>query len=241
MVLGSPEIRENVARVREAIAASAEKAGRDPAEVHLIAVSKGFPVEAVINACESGLREFGENYAQEFWDKHKSVAERFGDVVNWHFIGKLQKNKVKYVVGMVDLIHSLDSIKVALEIEKRSAKAGVITTSVLLEVNTASIPDRGGIMKEDLGDFLAQISALEHVEVVGLMTMAPLCEHAEDARPYFRALRELRDSLRGRYPRLRELSMGMTDDYTVAIEEGATYVRIGRAVFGPRDRAKGQS
>ncbi len=234
MVLSLDEIRDNIERVREAIAASAEKAGRDPAEVRFIAVTKGFPIEAVLDALLCGLRDFGENYAQEFRDKLLSVSECCGEVVNWHFIGKLQANKVKYVAGRVRLIHSLDSVKVAREIEKRSAKAGVCT-SVLLEVNIAGIPERGGIKEAELGDYLSKISVMKHVEVRGLMTMAPLSKHPEEARPYFRALREMRDRHVERYPRLRELSMGMSDDYIVAIEEGATYVRIGRAIFGPRD------
>ncbi len=224
-------IAYNIEMVRDEIRSAALRVGRDPEEVCLVAVSKGFPVGYIREALRLGIRDIGENYAQELRAKHLELEKDFGGKINWHFIGLLQANKVKYIVGRVKLIHSLESLRVAAEIEKRSKRLGVIT-SVLIEVNLTGAG--GGIREEELGDFLQCLASMEGIAIEGLMGMAPPVENPEEARSYFRRLRELRDRYRLRYPGLKELSMGMSGDYVVAIEEGATYVRIGRAIFGPR-------
>lgn len=222
-------VTERLASVRERIAAAARAAGRDPVEVRLVAVSKTQPPLAIAAAVAAGATEFGENRAQELRDK----APQFGPNVVWHFIGRLQTNKVKYVVPGAALIHSLDRHDLAAEIDRRAARAS-LRQPVLIEVNTSGEASKGGVGPADLEAFAASLAEFANIEPRGLMTMAAPGDPVA-ARAAFRRLRELRDQLRaggtGEWP---ELSMGMSDDFELAIAEGATIVRIGTAIFGSR-------
>lgn len=233
------ELRDNVERVRARIAAAAERAGRDPSEIELVAVTKTVPAHRVRAAWELGLMDFGENRVQEAVEKiplaFPEEAETERPRPRWHMIGHLQRNKVKYVIPLFDLIHSVDSVRLAKEIDKRAGAAGRVMP-VLLEVNVAGEASKFGFGPEAVAGVVPKIARLEHVEIQGLMTVAPLADDPEEARPWFRRLRQLRDELADQFSEIdwRHLSMGMTDDYAVAVEEGATLVRIGRAIFGER-------
>ncbi len=219
--------------VNEKINRAAIKSGRNPDEITVVAVSKKMDTERIIEAANCGVLTLGENYAQEFRDKYPIVANSVSGKISWHFIGQLQKNKVKYVTGKVDLIHSLDSVSVAEEINKRAGALG-INIPVLIEVDTGEEEAKGGVEYDKVEEFLNRISDLRSITVKGLMTMPPYFDDPEMTRPYYKKLRELRDQLIVKHPGLTELSMGMSGDYEVAIEEGATYVRVGTAIFGPR-------
>ena len=220
------DITANLRRVRERIDAACQRAGRSPDEVTVVGISKGFPVGAVVAAYEAGLADMGENRVQEAAAKVAAAAAQ-GARPRWHLVGHLQRNKVKTALGLFDIIHSVDSLRLA-EVISREAGAGA-PVPVLLEVNVAGEESKFGLAPDEVAVVLARARALPNVAVLGLMTVAPLAADAEEVRPVFRELRQLRDSLG-----LRELSMGMTDDFEVAIEEGATLVRIGRAIFGER-------
>jgi len=227
-------IHENLQLVRQRIESAARGCGRDPESVRLVAVSKTVPAERVRQAAEAGVTLLGENYVQEARDKIEALADC---EVSWHFIGHLQSNKAKYAVKLFDLIHSVDSAKLAAEIDKRAAKIGK-KQPILVQVNIAEEETKSGVSVKQSTALLREISALDHIEVRGLMTMPPFFNQPERVRPFFRALRRLRDSIReSELPdvELNELSMGMTGDFEVAIEEGATLVRIGTAIFGERD------
>ncbi|MGH7791104.1 MAG: YggS family pyridoxal phosphate-dependent enzyme [Thermodesulfobacteriota bacterium] len=226
-------IAENLKSIRERIEKAANRAGRNPEEVKLLAVTKEVDAERIIEAARCGVDTFGENYAQELRDKHDVVEKALGKKIKWHFIGRLQRNKVKYVLDKAELIHSLDSLSAAEEINKKADKLG-IKALVLLEVNIGEEEAKGGIRPEQVEGFMAELGRFPHITVEGLMTMPPFFDNAEMARPYFKQLRQLRDKLQVRFPNLRELSMGMTGDFEIAIEEGATIVRIGTGIFGPR-------
>jgi len=217
-------IAANLRCVQERVHAACQRAGRSPDEVTVIGISKGFPVGAVVAAHEAGLSDMGENRVQEATAKIEAAAAQ-GIRPRWHLVGHLQSNKVKTALGLFDIIHSVDSLYLT-EVISRQARAPV---PVLLEVNVAGEESKFGFNPNDVPDALARARALPNVDVQGLMTVAPLAENAEDVRPVFRRLRELGESLG-----LRHLSMGMSDDFEVAVEEGATLVRIGRAIFGPR-------
>jgi hypothetical protein len=219
-------IAANLRRVQERVRAACQRAGRSPDEVTLIGISKGFPVGAVVAAHAAGLSDMGENRVQEAAAKIEAAAAQ-GIRPRWHLVGHLQSNKVKTALGLFDIIHSVDSFHLA-EVISRQAQARA-PVPVLLEVNVAGEESKFGFNPNDVPDALARARALPNVDVQGLMTVAPLAENAEDVRPVFRRLRELGESLG-----LRHLSMGMSDDFEVAVEEGATLVRIGRAIFGPR-------
>jgi PLP dependent protein len=214
------EIAAGLAAVRARIEAAARRAGRDPASVRLVAVSKTKPAGDVRAAMAAGQTLFGENYAQELRDKAREISD-----AEWHFIGPLQRNKVKYVVRTATLLHAIESLDLAQEIDKRAKT----TQDILVEVNVAREPQKHGVMPEALGELLAALGALPHIRVRGLMTMAPFSDDPEASRPHFRALRELAQK-----HGLPELSMGMTQDLEVAVEEGATLVRVGTAIFGER-------
>jgi pyridoxal phosphate enzyme (YggS family) len=220
--------------VRERLAAACERAGRSPDEVTIVGVSKTFPPPLVVEACHAGLSDIGENRVQEAADKIPAV-EALGPRPRWHLVGHLQRNKVKTALGLFDIIHSVDSLRLA---EFISHHAGSLPLRregplpVLLEVNVTGEASKFGLRPEEIGWALEQIARLPGLTVQGLMTVAPLVDDPEEVRPVFRELRRLRDALG-----LRDLSMGMTDDFEVAIEEGATMVRIGRAIFGPREPA----
>jgi pyridoxal phosphate enzyme (YggS family) len=217
-------IAERLATVRDRIAAACERAGRAPAEVTLVGVSKGFPPDAAAETCAAGLLDLGENRVQEAARKVEALAAR-AVRPRWHLIGHLQTNKVRDALRLFAILHSIDSVRLAQEVSKRATTP----VAVLLEVNVAQEATKFGFAPEEVSAALAQIAPLPNLDVRGLMTVAPLSDDPERARPVFRRLRELRDDLG-----LRDLSMGMTDDFEVAIEEGATLVRVGRAIFGPR-------
>jgi pyridoxal phosphate enzyme (YggS family) len=219
-----PDIATNLERVRERLAGAAARAGRRADAVLLIGVSKTVDVERIRAAVAAGVTALGENRVQEAKTK---VAE-LGRPAAWHLIGHLQTNKVKDALELFDVIHSLDRLELAREIERRAAARGQLV-DVLLQVNVAAEPSKGGVGPDAVGETLDAIGKLAHVRVRGLMTIPPEVEHAEDSRPWFRRLRELAER-----HGLRELSMGMSGDFEVAVEEGATMVRVGTAVFGPR-------
>ncbi|MDD5831876.1 MAG: YggS family pyridoxal phosphate-dependent enzyme [Clostridiales bacterium] len=226
-------IRENLEQVRKNIAAACERSGRDPSEVVLLAVSKTKPAEMIREAMSAGQRAFGENYVQELEEKY----EIFGDSADWHMIGHLQRNKVRGVIGKAGLIHSVDSLRLAEQIEKESAKRDTVT-NILIEVNVADEESKWGFTPEETEAAVRHISGYEHVHVCGLMTSAPITEDPESNRVYFRQLKELFDHIgeqKIENTDMRILSMGMTGDYIVAVEEGSTMVRVGTGIFGARN------
>ncbi len=226
-------IRENLNIVEENIQKSCDKAGRDRSEVTLIAVSKTKPVEDLMQAYDAGIRVFGENKVQELCDK----IEKMPDDIHWHMIGHLQKNKVKYIVGKVELIHSVDNEELAKEINKRAEKAGVVQ-DILIEVNIAEEETKFGIAPDKVRDFYVNISKLPYVNVRGLMCIAPNVDVEEKNRQHFINLHKIFVdimNIMGDNSRVDIMSMGMTGDYRVAIEEGATMVRVGTGIFGARN------
>jgi len=219
--------------VRRRIATAAADSGRRPEDVQLVAVTKTVPVERLLTAIELGLTVLGESYVQEARDKFNAL---YAHPLSWHFIGHLQSNKARYVVKIFDLIHSVDSLKLSIEIDKQAGKIGKIQ-NVLVQVNIAEETSKSGVLLEDTARLVTEMSQLPHLEVKGLMTMPPYFNAPEKARPYFKTLRQLGDQLRAmKIPgvAMDELSMGMTGDFEVAIQEGATFVRIGTAIFGER-------
>lgn len=227
-------IPDNLRSVRERVAAACERAGRSPDEVTVVGVSKTFPATLVVEACRAGLTDIGENRVQEAAAKIPAV-EALGSRPRWHLVGHLQTNKVKTALGLFDIIHSVDSVRLAEFISRQAASLPVRQAGplpILLEVNVAGETSKFGLRPEETGRALEQMARLPGLAVQGLMTVAPLVDDPEEVRPVFRELRRLRDALG-----LHHLSMGMTDDFEVAIEEGATMVRIGRAIFGPREPA----
>ncbi|MBC7248461.1 MAG: YggS family pyridoxal phosphate-dependent enzyme [Actinobacteria bacterium] len=221
-------IAENLQAVRERIAAAAMRAGRETDSVRLVAVSKGRSLEAIREAMRAGQKAFGENRAQELREK----ALLLGEDVEWHFVGHLQRNKVNMVVGKAALIHSLDSRRLAAAISARALALGTVQ-DVLVQVNVSGEETKSGVEESGAADLVGEILSLPGLRVRGLMTIAPVWAEGEKSRPFFRALRELRDTLREAYPRadLSLLSMGMTQDFEVAVEEGADLVRVGTAIF----------
>ncbi len=229
-------IQTQLEQVRKNIVTAAQKANRDPKDITLIAVSKTYPSSAIKEAMEAGCVDFGENHVQELCAK----IEEIPNGINWHLIGHLQTNKVKYIIGKTTLIHSLDRMSLAEEIEKQSAKHQVIT-KVLLEVNVANETSKHGFKMEEVMDAVKQISQMKHIQVEGLMTVAPFVENPEENRTIFRKLYGLSVDIQNQKfdnISVNILSMGMSNDYKIAIEEGATMVRIGTAIFGNRDYSK---
>lgn len=229
-------ITDNLSTVRERIAAAASRAGRDPSEIKLITVTKGFSVPRIVEAVEAGADALGENRAAEAAEKYEILGRVVeGRSISWHFLGYLQTNKVKYVIGFADFIHSVDRIRLAEEIDKR-ARALSKRQPVLIEVNISGEPSKAGLEPAEVAGFVERLGRFRNIEAKGLMTMAPFAEDPELARPVFAGLREVLEKTRAAVglSELKELSMGMTDDYEVAIEEGATMVRIGRAIMGSR-------
>jgi hypothetical protein len=225
-------IADNLARVRERIEAAASRVGRDPHSVRLVAVCKTVAPERVREALGEGIQILGENYIQEAQRK----IEALGAEISWHFIGHLQKNKAKYAIRLFDLIHSVDSIALAEELNRAGQKQGKVQ-AILLQVDLSGEETKFGASEGEIFQMAERISGLKGVFVRGLMAMPPFSDDPEDSRPYFQKLRALRDRLaRMRIPGVfaEELSMGMSGDFEVAIEEGATLVRIGTAIFGPR-------
>ena len=208
---------------------AALRVGRRPEEVRLVGATKGVDVDRIAEAVESGLEIVGENYVQEALRKR----EVLGDRVRWHMIGHLQRNKARHAVGLFEMIHSVDSLKLAQELQKRAAKEGR-EVEVLLQVNLSGEETKSGVAPEGVQELAEAISEMPNLRLKGLMTMPPYFEDPDGARPYFQALRRLRDELQRRGLPVEELSMGMSADFEVAIEEGATLVRVGTAIFGQR-------
>jgi len=228
-------ISANIDRVRERIAAACGRAGRRPEDVTLVAVTKTFPPEQVREAVRAGIRDIGENYVQELLPKREALA---GEDVRWHFIGHLQSNKVRSVAGWVTMVHALESLSLARELDARAAGAGRIIDT-LVEVNTTGEDSKYGIAPDQVLPFVRSLEGFGHIRLCGLMTIGPFLPDPEGSRPMFRQLRELREILsRQRQQNLEavHLSMGMTGDFEVAVEEGATLLRIGTALFGSRPR-----
>ena len=227
------DLRANLERVRSTIADAAARGGRSADAVTLVAVSKTKPPELIAEAFALGVGCFGENRVQEAEPKVARVRELLGRDPTWHLVGTLQRNKVKAALELFAILESVDSVRLAEAISRRAAGR---TVPILLEVYLGDDPARPGFRPAELVEEAPAVLALPNLDVRGLMTVAPLGSAGEAARAAFRRLRELREELRARYPdaRLDELSMGMTDDYPLAIEEGATIVRVGRAIFGER-------
>lgn len=226
-------ICENLKEVEAKIEAACKRAGRDRSEVTLIAVSKTKPVEMLEEAYGTGIREFGENKVQEMMDKYEVMPKD----IHWHMIGHLQRNKVKYLMGKAALIHSVDSLRLAEEISAQSVKHEV-TTDILIEVNIAGEETKFGTDREEAIALVEAAAKLPNIHICGLMTIAPFVENAEDNRKYFQQIRQLSVDIKEKNidnVDMRILSMGMTGDYEVAIEEGATMVRVGTGIFGARN------
>ena len=229
-------VTENLKKVEKKIESACTRAGRDRNDVTLIAVSKTKPVEMMREAMQCGIVTFGENKVQEIVEKQTELTEP----LDWHMIGHLQRNKVKYIVDKVCLIHSVDSYRLAEEINIQAKKKN-ITVPILVEVNIAEESSKFGIHAEDAIALVEQIAQLENVRIKGLMTIAPLVENPEDNRQYFRNIRQLSVDIAAKNidnVSMNVLSMGMTGDYMVAIEEGATMVRVGTGIFGERNYNK---
>ena len=225
-------IAQRLNLIRSRIAEAAAKAGRDPLTVRLVAVSKTRPADDVVAACRAGQVIFGENYVQELTAKAAGIQEP----LEWHFIGHLQSNKVRQIVGLVTMIHSVDRLSLAEEIDRQWGKEG-LCCDVLIEVNIAGEESKSGTTAREVSELVRRVSILPHVRIRGLMTMPPFFDDPEGARPYFRELRRLAEEIAAeRIPgvEMTELSMGMSGDFEAAIAEGATIVRVGTAIFGER-------
>ena len=230
-------IIENLYQVEENIRLACEKSKRNREEVTLIAVSKTKPIDMLAKACSAGICNFGENKVQELCDKYEYFSSIGQTQMKWHMIGHLQTNKVKYLIGKTDLIHSVDSYKLACEIEKQAAKKDCIM-NVLIEVNIAEEESKFGLAENEVIDLVKEVAKLPHVRIKGLMTVAPYVVDSEENRPIFRKIKQLSvdiDNQNIDNVSMNILSMGMTGDYSVAIEEGATMVRVGTGIFGERN------
>jgi pyridoxal phosphate enzyme (YggS family) len=226
-------LKQRLEQIEQRIRQAAESSNRDAASVRLVAVSKTIAADIVKEAIEAGVTILGENYVQEAREKFKALVQY---PVSWHFIGHLQSNKAKYAVRLFDLIHSVDSLKLAREIDKQAGKLDKIQ-QILVQVNISAEDSKSGISTEEAPGLIAEIGQLKNLAVKGLMTMPPYFYQPQKVQPFFAALRELRDQIKDQsLPNvsLDELSMGMTGDFEVAIKEGATLVRIGTAIFGER-------
>ncbi|WP_294897791.1 YggS family pyridoxal phosphate-dependent enzyme [uncultured Eubacterium sp.] len=226
-------VTENLKEVEAKIEAACKRAGRDRSEVTLIAVSKTKPVEMLQEVYDTGVREFGENKVQEMMDKYEVMPKD----IHWHMIGHLQRNKVKYLMGKAALIHSVDSLRLAQEISAQSVKHEV-TTDILIEVNITGEASKFGTTREEAIALVEEAAKLPNIHICGLMTIAPYVDDPEDNRKYFQEIRQLSVDIKEKNidnVNMRVLSMGMSGDYEVAIEEGATMVRVGTGIFGARN------
>jgi len=239
MAVSRKRLQENLERVRERIAESARKVGRDPANVRLVAITKSADLDDIKTLIELGVCDLGENRVQQLLTRSGEIAQWAGrrrketPAYRWHMVGHLQRNKVRQVLGVSDIIHSVDSLRLAEEIDRRGQQIGRVI-EVLLQVNCSEEPQKFGVAVGAASHLAEQMCTLDHLRVTGLMTMAPLDPNPENARPTFTRLREIFDDMRTEKiggNDFRHLSMGMTQDYTVAVEEGATMVRIGTAIF----------
>lgn len=248
-------MKDNIALIEQRIQAACERSGRDRSQVTLIAVSKTKPNKMLLEAYDCGMRHYGENKVQELVQKYNDLNSCFSDQVYWHLIGHLQRNKVKYIVDKVALIHSVDSLRLAEQIEEEAAKKNVVC-DILIEVNIANEDTKYGVREEEADALIEEILHLPHVRIRGLMAIAPYVENPEKNRMYFKKLRQLYVDIKSKKADNNDngnfskynitvskqtleqfdiLSMGMTGDFEVAIEEGATMVRVGTGIFGERD------
>ena len=229
-------LKENLKNVQNNIKKACERVGRKPEEVTLVAVSKMKPLSDIEELLETGQLEYGENYVQELCDKYENISKP----VHWHMIGHLQRNKVKYIVDKAALIHSVDSLRLAQQISQEALKKGV-EANILIEVNVAEEASKFGLTTDEVIQMVTEIAKLPAVHIKGLMTVAPFTENPEENRPYFRNLKQLAVDIAEKNidnVTMSVLSMGMTGDYEVAIEEGATMVRVGTGIFGARIYSK---
>jgi pyridoxal phosphate enzyme (YggS family) len=226
MLASMSDIARNIETIRQRMSGAAGRAGRDPASVRLVGASKTVEPERIVEALDAGLRDFGENFIQEAEDRIASLGSRADQAV-WHFIGHLQTNKAGAAVNLFDILESVDSLRLAEHISRRTTQP----IRILLEVNVAQEASKFGFAPAEVGAAITHVQQLPNLELDGLMTIAPASPDPEAVRPVFRELKELAHA-----HGLRELSMGMTDDFEVAIEEGATMIRVGRAIFGERPR-----
>jgi pyridoxal phosphate enzyme (YggS family) len=234
-------ISENIKRIYRAISHAAMRAGREPHDVRLIAVTKNVAADAVIKALEMGLRDFGESRVQEFRGKYDEMKERLGSAsggqkgyrIRWHLIGHLQKNKAKVAVEFFDLIHSVDSAELAYLLNRAAEKINK-TQKIMLQVKLSREESKHGIEQNKTVELIRCIKGMKNLKIEGLMTIPPYFDDPQKVRPYFRELREIRDDAEANGFRLPELSMGMSHDFEVAVEEGSTMVRVGTAIFGER-------
>lgn len=226
-------ILDNIKIVENDIKNACERVNRAPKDITLIAVTKTIEAERINEALKSGIENIGENKVQEIMEKYDKIEYK----PSWHLIGHLQTNKVKYIIDKVDLIHSLDSLKLAKEIDKRAGKINRVI-DVLIQINIADENTKFGLSYKELDDFIIEVSAFENIRVQGLMAIVPYVTNPEEVRPYFRKMKEIFDGLEDSpYEKInmKYLSMGMTNDYQIAIEEGSNMVRIGTGIFGERD------
>ena len=229
-------ISENIENIRKNIDAACKRSGRDPKDVLLLAVSKTVDVDRIKVAVDCGLNSLGENRVQEIMEKYEPMGEN----VKWHLIGHLQTNKVKYIIDKVELIHSVESIKLAEEINKQAKKHNLVM-DVLVEVNMADEDSKFGVKPEETESFIRELALMDNIRVRGLMTVAPNVENGEENRVYFRNMKQLLVDINAKNINninMDILSMGMTGDYETAVEEGATIVRVGTGIFGKRDYTK---
>ena len=225
-------ISENIENIRKNIDAACKRSGRDPKDVLLLAVSKTVDVDRIKVAVDCGLNSLGENRVQEIMEKYEPMGEN----VKWHLIGHLQTNKVKYIIDKVELIHSVESIKLAEEINKQAKKHNLVM-DVLVEVNMADEESKFGVKPEETESFIRELALMDNIRVRGLMTVAPNVENGEENRVYFRKMKKIMVDINGKKINnvsMDMLSMGMTGDYQIAVEEGATIVRVGTGIFGKR-------
>lgn len=226
-------VAENLGNINSKINFACLRTGRKPEEIGLIAVSKSVDAGRILEAYDAGQRDFGENFVQEYLKKREKIT---AGGIRWHFIGHLQTNKVKYLIDTVDMIHSIDSFRLAGEIERQASKRNR-NIDILIEVRTTDEAAKSGVTPDGVRTLVEQISSLKHVHIKGLMTIGPFLPDPETARPCFRLLRRLGEEIEERRiagVHMRHLSMGMTNDFEIAIEEGATLLRIGTAIFGHR-------
>lgn len=230
------DIKSNFENIYQKAKIAADKNARNIDDILILSVSKTHPIEAIISAKNFGINDFGENYAQELKEKQESIINNKLPQVNWHFIGKLQSNKVKYIAPFVTLIHTVDSAKLAKEISKQ-AKRFNRTIDILLQVNTSNEDSKSGVLAKDLDNLVNEIKDFENINIQGLMSIGSFAFDPNISIKEFSLLRELRENLKVKYPKIdfKHLSMGMTNDFEIAIEQGATIVRIGTAIFGQRD------
>ena len=227
-------IHENLSRIQDRIAAAAARVGRDPSSIDLVAVSKTKPVSLIVEAINAGITDIGENRVQEAQSKHPQIDHP----VKWHLVGHLQRNKVKQALQIFDLIHSVDSPRLLAEIDRRSAELNR-TTEVLIQVNTSAEPSKYGLEPDQTLDFIESAQPFPHVRIKGLMTIGAFLPDPEAVRPMFVLLRQLQEKvIAQQFPTVEmdSLSMGMTNDFEVAIEEGANLIRVGTAIFGEREQ-----